>query len=124
MRFAQGGAVDAEPFTTLTPTFFAGKGFGFFPESMKFLKPFAVTAQVGYAVPTESSTTAIDEETSNPGRSSGVGCFSIACCPFRKFHPAWIRVIRQNHRIIGSDVCDAARARHVRRRPVQVALPA
>jgi hypothetical protein len=23
-------------------------------------------------------------------------------CPFRKFHPAWIRIVRQNHRIIGS----------------------
>jgi hypothetical protein len=21
-------------------------------------------------------------------------------CPFRKFHPAWIRIVRQNHRII------------------------
>jgi transposase InsO family protein len=23
-------------------------------------------------------------------------------CPFRKFHPAWIRIVRQNHRIIGA----------------------
>jgi putative SOS response-associated peptidase YedK len=45
-------------------------------------------------------------------------------CPFRKFHPAWIRTVRQNHRIIESDVCDPARARNVRRRPVQVAVPA
>jgi hypothetical protein len=55
-------AIDAEPFTTLTPTFFYGKGFGFLPDSMKFFKPLAVTAQVGYAIPTESSTTAVDEE--------------------------------------------------------------
>jgi transposase InsO family protein len=27
---------------------------------------------------------------------------TLACCPFRKFHPAWIRIVRQNHRIIGS----------------------
>ena len=45
-------------------------------------------------------------------------------CPFRKFHPAWIRIVRQNHRIIESDVCDPVRARNVRRRPVQVAVPA
>jgi hypothetical protein len=37
-------AVDAEPFTTLVPTFFVGKGFGFMPESMRLLKPFTVTA--------------------------------------------------------------------------------
>ena len=45
-------------------------------------------------------------------------------CPFRKFHPAWIRIVRQNHRIIESDVCDPARARNLRHRPVQVAVPA
>jgi hypothetical protein len=27
-------------------------------------------------------------------------------CPFRKFHPIRIRVVRQNHRIIESDDCD------------------
>ena len=54
-------AVGADPFTTLTPTLFVGKGFGFLPESMKFLKPLAVTAQVGYAVPTESATSSVDE---------------------------------------------------------------
>ena len=53
--------VGAAPFTTLTPTVFAGKGFGFLPETMKFFKPFAVTAQVGYSIPTESSTTAVDQ---------------------------------------------------------------
>src|SRR5689334_2402415 len=46
--------VDAESFTTLAPTVFAGQGFGFLPESMKLLRPFAVTAQVAYAVPTKS----------------------------------------------------------------------
>jgi hypothetical protein len=32
-----------------------------------------------------------------------------------KFHPAWIRIVRQNHRIIKSDVCNPACARNVRR---------
>jgi hypothetical protein len=54
-------AIDAEPFTTLTPTLFLGKGLGFMPAPL--LKPFAVTAQVGYAIPTKSSTNAPDEET-------------------------------------------------------------
>ena len=56
-------AVGAEPFTTLTPTVFLGKGFGELPDRLQYLKPFAVTAQVGYAVPTQSSTTAIDLDT-------------------------------------------------------------
>ena len=56
-------SIGAEPFTTLIPTVFAGKGFGFLPENMKFFKPFALTAQVGYAVPTQSSTTALDAQT-------------------------------------------------------------
>ena len=60
-------------------------------------------------------------------RSMGVAWDAVLIresCPFRKFHPAWIRIVRQNHRIIESDVCDPVRARNVRRRPVQVAVPA
>ena len=45
-------------------------------------------------------------------------------CPFRKFHPGWIRIVRQNHRTIDSDVCNPARTGNVRRRPFQVAEPA
>ncbi len=55
-------AIDAESFTTLTPTLFAGKGFGFLPDDLKYLKPIAITGQVGYSVPTESVT----EGTLNP----------------------------------------------------------
>jgi hypothetical protein len=57
-------------------------------------------------------------------RASFDGFEATQACPFRKFHPAWIRIVRQNHRIIESDVCDPARAWNVRRRPVQVAEPA
>jgi hypothetical protein len=57
------GAIDAEPFTTLTPTLFVGKGFGFLPDELKFAKPLAITAQVGYSVPTKSSTTEVDPDT-------------------------------------------------------------
>lgn len=65
-------AVGAAPFTTLTPTWYAGKGFGFLPQSMKFLKPLGVTLQLGYSFPTEASTTTFDKltglstATSNP----------------------------------------------------------
>jgi hypothetical protein len=54
-------AIDAEPFTTLTPTLFLGKGLGFMQTPI--LRPFAITAQVGYAIPTKSSTRTPDEET-------------------------------------------------------------
>ena len=45
-------------------------------------------------------------------------------CRFRKFDPAWIRVVRQNHRIIWADACNPALARNVRRRLVQAAMSA
>jgi hypothetical protein len=48
----------------------------------------------------------------------------LSGCPFRKFYPAWIRVVRQNNRIIQADAFDPALARNVRRRLVQVAMPA
>ena len=78
-------AVDAEPFTTLSPTLFVGKGFGFLPESMSLLRPFAVTAQIGYSIPTESSTTAVDEASgllvTNPNpRSLGWGGRCSTAC--------------------------------------------
>ena len=54
-------AVGATPFTTLTPTWYAGKGFNFLPQSMKFLKPLGATVQLGYSFPTESSTTTFNQ---------------------------------------------------------------
>jgi len=56
-------AVGAAPFTTLTPTWYAGKGFGFLPQPMKFLKPLGVTLQLGYSFPTEADTTTFDKFT-------------------------------------------------------------
>jgi hypothetical protein len=52
-------AVGAESFTTLTPTWLAGKGFGSLPEGLRFLRPFAVTTELGYSFPTQPSTTEI-----------------------------------------------------------------
>jgi hypothetical protein len=63
-------SIGAEPFTTLTPTWLAGKGFGFLPENLKLLRPLAVTTELGYSFPTQSSTSEFEEgvrtETNNP----------------------------------------------------------
>ena len=44
----------ATPYSTLTPTFYFGKGFGDLPEDAGWLRAFAVTGQVGYQIPTQS----------------------------------------------------------------------
>jgi len=48
--------VDADSFTTWAPGLFFGKGFGDLPDTVSFLKPLAVTGQVGVAIPTSAST--------------------------------------------------------------------
>jgi hypothetical protein len=55
----------ADSFSTLSPRFFFGKGFGDLPESVRFLKPFAVTGAVGPNIPTRNSnvTTTVDPVT-------------------------------------------------------------
>ena len=45
----------ADTFTTYTPTLLVGKGFGDLPESMALLRPLALTATVGYAIPGSST---------------------------------------------------------------------
>jgi hypothetical protein len=54
--------VGADRFTTYTPTFYFGKGFGDLPASMGWARPFAVTGQVGYAIPGSSSTVTVDPD--------------------------------------------------------------
>jgi hypothetical protein len=48
--------VDADSFTTWAPGLFFGKGFGDLPDTVSFLKPLAITGQVGVAIPTSAST--------------------------------------------------------------------
>jgi len=56
-------SVGAEQFNTYTPTLFFGKGFGGLPDTASWLRPFAVTGQVGYAIPGRRSTiTGIDTD--------------------------------------------------------------
>jgi len=46
-----GSRAVAERRSTFTPTMKFGKGFGDLPDSMKYLRPLAVTGTVGYAIP-------------------------------------------------------------------------
>ena len=51
------GAVNsglADPWSTLTPTFYFSKGFGDLPDSFGWLRAFAITGQIGYQFPTRS----------------------------------------------------------------------
>src|SRR5207244_6926930 len=54
-----GRSVGADSFSTWAPGIFFGKGFGDLPNEMKFLKPFAVTGQLGVAIPTSASTRSV-----------------------------------------------------------------
>jgi len=60
-----GRSVGADSFSTWTPGIFFGKGFGDLPTAVRFLKPFAITGQVGIAIPTSASTRSVtvDAET-------------------------------------------------------------
>jgi hypothetical protein len=49
--------VGAERFTVYTPTVYFGKGFGDLPSGLDWARPFAITGQVGYAIPGVSQTT-------------------------------------------------------------------
>jgi hypothetical protein len=49
-------AVGAEPFSTLSPGLFFGKGFGDLPASLPYLRPFALTGVLAANVPTRRQT--------------------------------------------------------------------
>jgi hypothetical protein len=58
--------VGAASFSTVSPTFFFGKGMGDLPESARFLKPIALTGAFALNLPTEehtTTTTIVDGET-------------------------------------------------------------
>jgi hypothetical protein len=50
-------SVGADPFNTYTPTIYFGKGLGDLPDTLSWLRPVAITGQVGYALPGRRSTT-------------------------------------------------------------------
>ena len=47
-------ALGAPDFTTLSPTFDFGKGFGDLPRSLPWLRPFAITGNLGFDFPTKT----------------------------------------------------------------------
>jgi hypothetical protein len=49
--------VGAERFSVYTPTLYFGKGFGDLPSNLGWARPFAITGQIGYAIPGVSQTT-------------------------------------------------------------------
>src|SRR5476651_521133 len=61
-------SVGADPFNTYTPTIYFGKGLGDLPNTLSWLRPVAVTGQVGYAIPGRRFTTTfgIDPDTGDP----------------------------------------------------------
>ena len=54
--------VGAEPFSTITPALFFGKGFGDLPESAGFLRPFALTGQLGVSIPSQTSSSTVKDD--------------------------------------------------------------
>jgi hypothetical protein len=48
--------VGADPFNTYSPTVYFGKGFGDLPDTFSWIRPVAVTGQIGYAIPGRRST--------------------------------------------------------------------
>ncbi len=61
-------SVGADPFNTYTPMLYFGKGFGDLPDTLSWIRPVAVTGQVGYAIPGRNSTTTfgIDPDSGDP----------------------------------------------------------
>ena len=60
-------SVGADPFHTYTPTLWFGKGLGDLPDTLSWIRPVAITGQVGYAIPARNFTTTfgIDPDTGN-----------------------------------------------------------
>ena len=54
--------VGAEPFSTVTPAIFFGKGFGDLPDSAAMLRPVALTGQLGVSIPSRTSITSINDD--------------------------------------------------------------
>src|ERR1700692_3249126 len=61
-------SVGADPFNTYTPNIYFGKAVRHLPDTLSWIRPVAVTGQVGYAMPGRNSTTtfAIDPDSGNP----------------------------------------------------------
>ena len=54
--------VGAESYSTFTPGIFFGRGFGDLPDEWKFLRPLAVTGQVGIGIPSSASSKTVGDD--------------------------------------------------------------
>jgi hypothetical protein len=61
-------SVGAEAFNHYTPNIYFGKGFGDLPDTLSWIRPVAITGQVGYSIPARNFTTTfgIDPDTGDP----------------------------------------------------------
>jgi hypothetical protein len=57
-------SLGADSFSTFTPTFYFGKGFGDLPDSFPLLRPFALTGTLGLAVPTRAGNRSVSVDPS------------------------------------------------------------
>src|SRR5216684_2464396 len=59
--------VCAESFNVYTPTIYFGKGLGDLPDTLSWIRPVAITGQIGYSIPARNFTTTfgIDPDTGN-----------------------------------------------------------
>jgi len=60
--------VGTDSFNSYAPTLWFGKGFGDLPDTMSWIRPVAVTGQIGYAIPGRRSTTTfgVDPDSGDP----------------------------------------------------------
>jgi len=99
VRWAHTGrvqALGAPDFTTLSPTFNFGKGFGDIPRSLPYLRPFAITGNLGFDFPTKTESAGLPNPTAfNYGFAFEYSLPYLQCCvkdiglrePFNQLFP-------------------------------------
>jgi len=55
--------VGSSSFSTISPTFYFGKGLGDLPDSLKYLRPFAITGVISANLPTQSNNATFNTDT-------------------------------------------------------------
>ena len=89
-------ALGAPDFTTLSPTFNFGKGFGDLPRSVPYLRPFAITGNLGFDFPTKATSADMPNPTSfSYGFAFEYSLSYLECCvkdvglraPFNQLFP-------------------------------------
>jgi hypothetical protein len=74
-------ALGAPDFTTLSPTFDFGKGFGDLPRSVPYLRPFAITGNLGFDFPTKTASAGVpNTDNFNYGFAFEYSLPYLQCC--------------------------------------------